>query len=282
MVISSTERKSVRAWHGWLGLLHLVLFGVWLAVVLGVGKFRFAELYTDFIKDPGATTDFEPNPVGLGKFNSTWIALAVPAITALFHFLQWYALGNDAAYVKAVLERGINVYRWIEYAITAGLVTLNICIYSSMTSIILVIHVGILWNIVLQATGLLHEIMNKRNFQDPGLKGVRTWLPFAIGMVIFVAQWVTIFLYFGTAAAVTSVPIPGFVYALIIGVFLQYSLFAVVILWYWLSDQPFLWMAFLFGPGRMTPAGYDKAWGFLSAVSKTYFDAVLILGAVFL
>ena len=177
-------------------------------------------------------------------------------------------------YTNALLF-GINPIRWIEYSITSSLMLFVIATLSTVTNVFLLVSI-IVFNLVLMWVGgnyfeqlnkgaswpLLSKSMSKR-------KDV-IWNPFMVGSLVYIWQWIIIFFYFINAIVQASDEVPVYVYLVIIGIFANFTLFAVNAFLHYL--RTFEWIS--------SSANYEIVYIILSFVSKFYLDWVLILGIV--
>lgn len=249
-------------------VLHACSFIAALGVSIAFASQSFqTELTTDFRRyDANATS-----PSSAGKFSSTivshgyyqlvWIDLPFPFITALFHALIAFVPAIRSAYLRDVLSNRGNYLRWLEYSITASLMTWVILQLSGVTNVLMLVMVGVVCNVALQSQGYLQEKLRRVS-----------WIPTLVGWLIFAMQWSIIFSYFFTA--ITSArPIgveqaPWFVYVIVIGLFFFFALFGLVQLTH-IAEWP-----------RFMASGYaqDIAYLILSLTSKLFLTWNLLIG----
>jgi hypothetical protein len=235
---NAKERKRrfivpISSWGGkervlyWLnvseGLLHLAsaIAALVVAIVYAPQSY-LSELRTDFIAYDANSTAFGVDSRSLGYYALIWVDIpAFPLITAAFHLSIAFWPAVWEYYIDQVKNKGSNPLRWIEYSITASLMTWVILQLSGVTNIFILVVVGVLMNIALQAMGYIQEKVKQL-----------TYMPTVIGWLLFVGQWTIIMGYF--FAAVTSerppgaATVPWFVYVIIIGLFFMFSAFGFV------------------------------------------------------
>ena len=175
-------------------------------------------------------------------------------ITGAFHFYLALAPETRTRYVSYVLRKARNPYRWIEYAITASLMTWVILQVSGVTNVLTLVMVGVVGNVVLQSFGWMMELYN-----PPPLKRV-SWWPTLAGWLLFAGQWTVIFAYFFAAAG--SGRAPWFVYAVVVGMFVQFCAFGAVQLLYF--------------TGRITAYRSEMVYVVLSLTSKLWLNWTLL------
>lgn len=193
------------------GILHATNFIVTLVLI---------TLYNERSLLAVLTTDFRPGIQFHGSYRLIWVELPFSAVTSLFHF--YLALGGEKTtrYREYVFGKGRNPYRWIEYGITASLMTWGILQVAGATNILILVMVGIICNMALQYQGYLMEVMN------PPKRQKTLWGPTMAGWLIFAGQWAIILTYFGDQVSKGSTP--WFVYTIVIGELVQFSLFGLV------------------------------------------------------
>lgn len=271
--------------------LHMTVFFIALVVsIVYSGRSVQVQATTDFRVYGTDTLVLDPPPqagpfmtrlASLGYFPIIWVDLPFPFITAIFHGIA--AFGGATVrkrYDTWVFSEGRNPMRWSEYSVTASLMTVVILFLSGVTNIFLILGVGVVGNILLQAMGYLMEVMNMSSSSVPSKEPRKiNWMPMILGWFVFLAQWSVIFSYFFTAITSprppTAAQVPWFVYSIVIGLFFQYSLFGLVQLLHYL---PFArnW----FGGFFSSNYGYELSWVILSFTSKFYLVANIVIGTV--
>ena len=230
-------------------LLRLRRWNLGLAVLHGVQAVAIVVLASDF-----AITVTSQYPEGAP---GTAIPAAkpifdVPIGTAIAVFLALAALDHlltstvFRSRYEADLRSGINRFRWIEYSVSATLMVVLIGFYNGITGISAVI--GIIGaNVAMILFGWLQEAMN-----PPG-RTHTTMLPFLFGCIAGAAPWVAILVN-----TIGSATVPGFVYGIIVSLFVFFMSFAVN---QWLQYR---------GIGRWADYAYgEKVYLVLSLVAKT-------------
>ena len=186
------------------------------------------------------------------------ILIAIPAIAFASHVIQilliWF--GGDDSWFRKDYLKGSNQIRWLEYAISATLQTWIIAQLAGSVNIWINISVAILGNIALQLTGYLHERANRDKFtilrEYHKVAGIRYWLWFILGSVIFLAQWGWLMASFIIAVDKADEAVPAFVTVVFFVTFGLFALFAVVMLmrmlgvsWFYAVDTYEIWYIIL-------------------------------------
>ena len=146
------------------------------------------------------------------------------ALSSLFHiivsippFLQRYRDG---------LAQGHNYFRWVEYALSASLM---IVIIAQLVGISDVVALIALFGV--NASMILFGWLQER-YHRPGDGG---WLPFIFGCFAGAVPWIGIVIYTIAPGSTTGAEPPGFVYGIIVSLFLFFNVFAIV---QWLQYRP--------------------------------------------
>ena len=255
---------SASGFHYFITFVPLLILAIVFQDRLIRGRASFSSLV-----DIGAGV-LDVTTATLSVFRLSGTLLVVPFITGTAHllvaavkpirkYIERTAFGDDNE------AAGYNFFRWGEYAISASFVTYNVAQVSGLTDVRDAISLAAL-NIMMQGCGAAHEWVN-RGWTHKSKKSVNWWF-FVAGFVPFVATWINIWWGFIRAATSSSDAVPGFVYAVVIGIFLQYSAFVVPILlrynrWWTINN---FW--------------YEVAYIVLSFASKSYQDYVIFGGAL--
>ncbi|KES09127.1 hypothetical protein BU52_03495 [Streptomyces toyocaensis] len=235
--VTAERLAGLRSWNLGLTLLHLVQAVV---IVLLAGSFSITVTSSVPEGPPGTPA---PAPDALFDVPIGWAVAVFLALAALDHLLT--ATVCRGTYERD-LRRGINRFRWLEYALSATLMVLLIGFYAGITGLNAVIAVAGA-NIGMILFGWLQELMN-----PPG-RTVTTMLPFWFGTLVGVTPWCSI--VYNIAAAGT---VPGFVYGIVL---VQAALFFSFGLNQWLQYR---------GAGRWADYAYgEKAYLVLSLVAKS-------------
>jgi hypothetical protein len=235
--VTGQRLADLRVWNFGLAVLHCAQ-----AVAILVLTSNFAITITSsFPEGPPGTS--APAPVALGDVSIGWAVAAFLGLAALDHALT--ATVFRGMYERD-LKRGINRFRWMEYALSATVMVLLIGFYSGITSINVVITAAGA-NIAMIFFGWLQEVMN-----PPG-RASTTMLPFWFGTIVGVTPWISI-----VVNVVGSRTVPGFVYGIIVT---QAILFFSFGLNQWLQYRAI---------GRWADYAYgEKAYLVLSLVAKS-------------
>lgn len=190
------------------GVLHMVNFVTGLVLII---------LYHPQSFQGVLSVDFGVTWKRLGQYPLVWVDLPFSLITALFHLYLAFGKESTTRYRSYVFVKGYNPYRWIEYAITASLMTWVIMQVAGVTNVIALAVVGVVGNVILQFQGYLMDVFNPPN------RTKTTWVPTLLGWLLFCGQWALIWAYFFALDTRSWV-----VYTVVIGCFLWFCLFGLV------------------------------------------------------
>lgn len=159
------------------------------------------------------------------------------------------------------LEKGINQFRWFEYALSSSVMIVLIATLFGIYDIASLILIFIV-NAVMNLFGLVMEQLNA------GKTGGRTnWGPFVWGSIAGIAPWIAILLYmFGTG---NFDMVPWFVWAIVGTYFVAFNTFPVnMVLQYKKVGK---WKDYLYG---------ERTYIVLSLVAKSILAWLVLFGAM--
>lgn len=203
--------KRLRKFNFIAGFLHLAQA---IAVLL---------LSKDFtLPVSGSFLSFNQSTQALEPTTKVLFDLSLPLLIAIFLFLSaaahfFIATVYHRQYSEQV-SKGINVARWIEYALSASVmivgVALLVGIYDLMSLVMLFALVGIM-----NLLGLIMEVHNQTTKKT-------NWLSYWIGCIAGIVPWVVIAfaLWLGADNGSTA---PTFVYWIFVSIFLFFNTFAI-------------------------------------------------------
>lgn len=189
-----------------------------------------------------------PKTIEIFRFPLANVLAAVLFMSAISHLLLILP-GIHTWYIKN-LKKNINYMRWIEYSISASTMIVLISLLSGifdLSALILLFFMD--FGMIL--FGLLAERINLKDKKA-------SWTAFYFGCLIGVVPWVIISMYIAGAWQNQPSIIPGFVYRVLITIFIFFNSFAVNALLWMLKIGP--WKNYLF---------VEKAYLFLSLASKS-------------
>jgi hypothetical protein len=235
----STERKlgSLRIWNIAVGLV-LAVQAVLMAVL--TNNFSLPVTATFMTGPPGSAAELHhlfDIQTGWGVFAFMAISAGALLLIASPWVFPWY---------KRNLLEGRNYGRWIEYFFSSSIMIVlisQICGISDIAALLAIFGI----NASMILFGALQE-----KYEKPGKP---SWLPFWFGSFAGIIPWIAILIYI-IAPGVSASP-PGFVYGIIVSLFIFFNCFAVnMVLQY---KKVGAWRDYLFG---------EKAYIILSLTAK--------------
>jgi hypothetical protein len=258
----SVSVEKLRRFNIFMGFLHLVqgLAMIYFAVAV------IAEISTFQINVTTNFLEFIPGE-GLVLASATLFALpfgfAVASfllISAVAHFL---ISGPFNKQYNADLLRGVNKYRWFEYALSSSVM---IVLISTLFGIYDIASLSLIFivNASMNLFGLDMELLNSYRRE----KGEKVdWGPFIWGTIAGLAPWIAILLYmFGNTANIAE--IPWFVWAIVGFYFVAFNTFPVNMILQYLKVGK--WRNYLYG---------ERGYIVLSLVAKSVLAWLVLFGA---
>jgi len=230
--------KNLRTWNIVVGL---ILAAQAVVVAVMTNNFSLPVTSTFMTGAPGTPAELQSLfniPTGWGVF----AFLAISALALLTMASPWVF-----PWYKRNLLQNRNYGRWIEYFFSSSIMIVLICQVTGVSDIGALIAIfGVNASMIL--FGAVQE-----KYEKPGKKG--SLLPFWMGCFPGIIPWIIIAIYV-VAPGVTASP-PGFVYGIIVSLFLFFNCFAVNMVLQYKQIGP--WKDYLFG---------EKAYIFLSLTAK--------------
>lgn len=240
-LISVDDIKPLRRFNIIAGALHLLS----MVAVLSLANSFSLPIYATYMK--GAPGTPLANPVVLINTPVAYVVALFLAISAAFHFLVASPI-FFRRYSDSLLENK-NIFRWVEYSISSSIMIVLISQLCGVTDVAAIIAIFAV-NASMILFGWLQEKYNK--------PGDGQWLPFIFGCITGAVPWLIIILLVIGPKANPHVAPPGFVYGIIISLFLFFNCFAYVQLKQYQAKGK--WANYLYG---------ERAYIILSVVAKS-------------
>ncbi len=215
--IPDEQARSLNRWNAVLAILHLVQGLVILALSFARDPIVTAPVVSSYLSFDTATSTLVPAqralfdlPIGPAVAAFFFLSAGAHALLA-FPARRWY---------EARLARGQNPARWIEYALSSSVMIVVIAELSGIQEIgTLVAIFGI--NAAMNLFGWSMEAANE------GRTRVQ-WLHYVFGCIAGIVPWLVITIALWTAStAPGAAPIPGFVIAIFVSLFISFNVFAI-------------------------------------------------------
>lgn len=211
MALTKKTSGSLRRLNVIAGFFHAALAVI---IVLLSNDFSLPVTASYLAGPPGSVfTD----PVTLFSIPTGYAVAAFLALSSFFHF--FVASRKFFPRYIAGLERKINVFRWVEYSISSSLMILLIAQITGIS------NYGALIGIVgVNASMILFGWLQER-YTKPGNGD---WLPFIFGCIAGIIPWLVVLISVIAPGSPVSASPPGFVYGIIISIFVLFNTFAYV------------------------------------------------------
>jgi hypothetical protein len=182
-------------------------------VLLLANEFTLPVTATYMTGPPGTPPG---EPTTLFDVRIAWGVAAFFALSALAHVVV--ALPPFFSRYVAGLRQHRNVFRWVEYSLSASLMMVLIAQIVGITDVAALSAIfGV--NAAMILFGWLQE-----RYEEPGSG---QWLPFVFGCIAGIVPWIAVAIYLLQPGNDTPVQPPGFVYGIFISLFVLFNIFAV-------------------------------------------------------
>ncbi len=210
-VLTDSQIKLLKKWNISAGFLHLVSL---IAVVALSNNFSLPVTATYMTGPPGSSFT---NPILLFSNNVSYTIALFLGLSAFFHFL----VSSKKFFPKYSegLKYNRNIFRWVEYSLSSSIMIFLIAQLNGISDYAALLAIfGV--NISMILFGWLQE-----KYTHPG---DGQWLPFIFGCIAGIIPWVIIVIQLLSPGGPAGTTAPGFVYAIVISLFVFFNCFALV------------------------------------------------------
>ncbi|MEN9324429.1 MAG: hypothetical protein RL414_183 [Actinomycetota bacterium] len=203
--------KDLREWNLIAGFLHLAQ----MFAVLSLANGFTLPVVARYMSGPPGSTFTDPValfdvPVG------TCVALFL-GLSAFFHF--YISTGKNFLRYSRGIQNHHNHFRWVEYSLSSSVMIVLIAMVCGISDVAAIVAIfGV--NLSMIQFGWLQE-----KYETPGNGGL---LPFIFGCIAGVIPWIAILFYLFAVGGPGDTKAPGFVYGIVISLFLFFNSFALV------------------------------------------------------
>ena len=218
-----------------MGFLHLIqgsLMFIFALTIERISAFK-TPVWSYFLEFDTAQMRLVTRPEQIGEVPFAMFVSFFLLLSALAHFIIVMPKTNQV-YVRD-LKKGINRFRWYEYALSSSLMIILIAMLFGVYDIGALIAIFVL-NASMNLFGLLMEQINQYTEKT-------SWSAFVFGCIAGIAPWIIIIMHaLGNA---NPAEVPWFVYAIIGSYFIFFNLFPInMILQYMKVGR---WADYLYG-----------------------------------
>lgn len=246
--IPAERANSLFRWNAVLAALHGLQFGVMLALSLAQDPMARWRVVSSYLTFDTATSTLVPAQRTLFELPIGPVVASFFAMSAIAHLIVAFPARS---WYERRLARHQNPARWIEYALSSSVMIVVIAMLTGVREVgTLIAIVGA--NAAMNLFGWSMEAANEGRDRPQ-------WLHYTFGCIVGIVPWLVI-----TAALLTGLtstdaaPIPGFVIAIYVSLFLSFNVFAFNMVFQ--VRQIGRWRDYLYG---------ERAYMFLSLFAKT-------------
>jgi hypothetical protein len=253
------DLRRLKKFNLFMGCLHLIQGAIMLGLALSVERFANFKLpvWSNFLNFDIQLMRLTTKPDKLADVPFVVLVSCFLFISAIAHFLIVMPKTNKA--YNRDIEKGINRFRWYEYAISSSLMIVLIALLFGVYDIGALILIFLL-NASMNFFGLLMEELNQ-------FKKRTDWSPFVFGAIAGIGPWKVILLHaFGNA---DPSQVPWFVYAIVGSYFIFFNLFPINMILQYKKVGP--WSNYLYG---------ERAYIVLSLVAKSILAWLVFAGVM--
>ena len=207
--ITNAQLQSIRKWNIGAGILHFVSM---VAVLALSNNFALPVTATYMTGPPGSTFT---SPILLFSTNVSYTIALFLGLSALFHFLV--ATNKFFPKYAAGLKNSRNIFRWVEYSLSSSVMIFVIAQLNGISDYAALLAIfGV--NVSMILFGWLQEQYTK--------PGDGQLLPFIFGCITGIVPWLIILIQLLTPGGPEGTSAPGFVYGIVISLFVLFNCFA--------------------------------------------------------
>lgn len=209
--LTKSQTGSIRTWNIYAGLLHLAS----MTIIIALSNDFSLPVTATYLSGPPGTT---PNSPVLLFNNNVSLAVALfLGLSAFFHFLV-ISKKYFSIYVNG-LNRNRNIFRWLEYSLSSSVMIILIAQLNGINDYATLLAIfGV--NVSMILFGRLQE-----KYTEPGGGDM---LPFVFGCLAGIIPWLIILVQLLTPGGPAGSTAPGFVYGIVISLFILFNCFAIV------------------------------------------------------
>jgi len=203
--------QSLRRLNIIAGIFHLILA----VVILSLSNDFSLPVTASYLAGPPGS--IFTDPVTLFNVRTGYAVALFLGLSSLFHFIvasKWFFGRYENG-----LKKNINIFRWVEYSLSSSLMVFLIAQITGIS------NYGALIGIIgVNASMILFGWLQERYVKP----GSGDWLPFIFGCIAGTVPWLVVLISVLSPNSPTDATPPGFVYGIIISIFVLFNTFAYV------------------------------------------------------
>ena len=249
---NESQYTKLRKWNIGAGSLHFLSL---VAVLILANNFALPVTATYMTGAPGTTST---GPIVLFSVKVAYTIALFLGLSSFFHFL----ISTNKFFPRYIngLKNKRNIFRWVEYSFSSTVMIFVIAQLNGISNYAALLAIAGV-NISMILFGWLQEKYNT--------PGDGQWLPFIFGCIAGVLPWIIFTVQLVSPKGPVSATAPGFVYGIVISLFVLFNCFAIVqFLQYRAKGK---WANYLRG---------EKAYVILSFVAKSLLAWQIFAGAL--
>jgi hypothetical protein len=251
--------RSLRKFNFFMGCLHFLQGCLMLFAAIAIDRIAAFKtpVWSYYLNFDTAEMKLVTLPQKLGEIPFAILVSVFLFLSAFAHFIIT-APGTNKIYNRD-LGRGINKFRWFEYAASSSLMIFLIAMLFGVYDIGALIAI-VLLNASMNFFGLLMEKLNQNRVKTD-------WSPFVFGSIAGIGPWIIIALYaLGNADPSMT---PWFVYAIVGSYFVFFNMFPInMVLQYKKAGK---WADYIYG---------ERTYIILSLVAKSILAWLVFFGVM--
>lgn len=217
VALDPARAAALARWNGVLAVLHGLQFLLMLAISRTEAAFTASVSYVVPRLEAGRTVGLEPGATEVVDVPLAYVVASFFLMSALAHFLLRWPLRMR---YEGWLRRGMNPARWVEYAFSSTVMILAIAQLSFIREFSALIAIAGC-NVAMNLFGWSMEAANEG-------RASADWKHFLFGCIAGAVPWIAIGATLVTyAARPDAVPIPAFVWAIYVSLFIAFNVFAI-------------------------------------------------------
>ena len=267
--MDKTSFESLRKFNIRMGAVHLIqgiIMLIFAFTIIEAAGLYAPNITVSFLEatqkmvDGELKTSLQPNSKVLFELPFAVLVASFLFLSALAHAIISIPKKTYAIYTRD-LEKGINQFRWYEYALSSSIMIVLIATLFGVYDIGALLLIFFI-NASMNLFGLLMEKMNSGKDK----KDV-SWLAFIFGSIAGIIPWIIILIQMLATPNIDQVP--GFVWAIVVVYFITFNTFPINMILQYLGVGK--WKNYLYG---------ERVYIILSLVGKTFLAWLVFFGTM--